>query len=305
MTEPFDPSDPRDRLLWRYDSAHPLSVAQLIARQSVDAATAALVWLLLECGASLTVAGWEFELGKTTTMGALLQLLPAGTSLRLTAGMLEDFAFTSQPGICPGATCVVCNEINDWPPYYMWGEQARRFLSLPARGWRITTTVHAQDLDEVITLYRKGLGLQVAEISRLGIVVNLGLKAGRQRRWLATHFLLPQDDGARARKVAALRLSRWHSDADAFETAHPSVLAALARWAGCPQDAFSAALARRTACLAPLAEGDGAGPGAVAAAIAALRRQESLPVRDLVFDRRGASRPHTFVAPPHKERYDP
>ena len=279
MCETFYPTDARDRRRWRYDSDHPLSVAQLIARQSVDAATAALVWLLLECGAGLSVAGWELELGKTTTLGALLQLLPAETSVRLTGGMLEDFAFTRQPGICPGATCVVCNEINDWPPYYMWGERARRFLALPAQGYAIATTLHARTLDEVLYLYREELRLQATEISRLGIVVNLGLVAGRgrpagERRWLTTHFLCPQDDSAPAQEVAVLRLSRWRSEAKAFEPSHPSVLADLARWAGCEQDTFNGALARRTACLDPLAEGDGAGPEGVAASMAALRRQE-------------------------------
>jgi len=277
MSDTFDPSDARDRQRWRYDSAHPLSVAQLVARHSVDVGTAALVWLLLECGASLSVAGWETEMGKTTTLGALLQLLPAETSVRLTAGMLEDFAFTEQPGSRPGATCVVCSEINAWPPYYMWGEQARRFLALAARGWQIATTLHANTLDEVITLYREGLGLQVAEINRLGIVVNLGLVGVRdrqQRRWLTTHFLWSHEGSGPTQDVAALRLSRWRGDPDTFESAHPSMLVDLARWAGTEQETFNAALARRADCLHLLAQGDGADAAGVAASIALLRRQE-------------------------------
>jgi len=281
MSETFDPTDACDRRRWRYDSDHPLSVAQLIARHSVDAATVALVWLLLDCGAGLTVAGWELELGKTTTLGALLQLLPAETNIRLTAGMLEDFSFTRQAGIRPGATCVVCNEINDWPPYYMWGEQARRFLALPAQGYAVATTLHARTLDEVLCLYQGDLGLQAAEISRLGIVVNLGLVGGRgrkaeERRWLTTHFLRPQEDCAPARDVAVLELSRWRGAGDAFKGVHSSALAELARWAGSSLDTFGAALARRRACLHQLAQGDGADPVVVATALRALRIQSSI-----------------------------
>ena len=279
MMETFDPSDARDRRRWRYDSEHPLSIAQLIARKTVDAATAALVWLLLECGASLSVAGWELGLGKTTTLGALLQLLPEETNIHLTAGMLEDFSFTRQAGMRPGATCVVCNEVNDWPPYYMWGEQARRYLSLPAQGWRVATTLHARTLAEVLGLYHEELGLGATDLGRLGIVVTLGLVGGRgrkaeQRRWLTTHFLRPREDGAPARHGAALELSRWRSAGDAFEGIQATTLAELASWAGCPLDTFEAALARRRACLCQWAQGEGADPGAVATALRALRSQE-------------------------------
>ena len=52
----FDPRDPYERYYWHYDSRRPLSMAQIIAQGSVDAETVALIWLLLEHGASLTVA---------------------------------------------------------------------------------------------------------------------------------------------------------------------------------------------------------------------------------------------------------
>ena len=43
----FDPRSPYQRRMWHYDSDHPLSVAQLIASGSLDARTAALLWLLV------------------------------------------------------------------------------------------------------------------------------------------------------------------------------------------------------------------------------------------------------------------
>ncbi len=93
----FDPRDPYERYWWHYDSRRPLSTAQIIALDSVDAKTVAMVWLMLEHGASLTVAGPtdpQPGIGKTTTLNALLQFLPEGTALAYMSGMYEDFAFT-------------------------------------------------------------------------------------------------------------------------------------------------------------------------------------------------------------------
>ena len=102
----FDPRDPYERYWWHYDSRRPLSMAQIIAMKSVDVETVALIWMLLEHGASLTVAGPtdpQPGIGKTTTLNALLQFLPEGTALAYMSGMYENFAFTQLPDIDPAA----------------------------------------------------------------------------------------------------------------------------------------------------------------------------------------------------------
>src|SRR6266496_1130406 len=112
----FDPRDPYDRYWWHYDSRRQLSIAQIIALGSVDAKTVALLWLMLEHGASLTVAGPtdpQPGIGKTTTLNALLQFLPEGTALAYMSGMYEDFAFTQLPDIDPVSTYALCNEVSD------------------------------------------------------------------------------------------------------------------------------------------------------------------------------------------------
>src|SRR5712672_1721968 len=53
----FDPHSPYHRRMWHYDSDRPLSVAQLVALGSLDARTAALLWLLIERHHSLIVSG--------------------------------------------------------------------------------------------------------------------------------------------------------------------------------------------------------------------------------------------------------
>ena len=44
----FDPRSPYHRRMWHYESQNPLSVAQLVALGSLDARTAALLWLLID-----------------------------------------------------------------------------------------------------------------------------------------------------------------------------------------------------------------------------------------------------------------
>ena len=61
-----------------------LSIAQIIAQGSVDVETVALIWLMLERGASLTVGGPTEPrpgVGKSTVLHALLPLLPQQSGL--------------------------------------------------------------------------------------------------------------------------------------------------------------------------------------------------------------------------------
>ena len=53
----FDPRSPYHRRMWHYESDRPLSFAQLIALGSVDASTAALLWLRGERHQSVIVSG--------------------------------------------------------------------------------------------------------------------------------------------------------------------------------------------------------------------------------------------------------
>ncbi len=275
----FDPRDPYERYYWHYDSRRPLSVAQIIALQSVDAETAALVWLLLEQRASLTVAGPtdpQPGIGKTTTLNALLQFLPEGTALAYMSGMYEDFGFTRIPDIDPAATYALCNEVSDHLPIYMWGRVARRYLTLPAQGYHIATSVHADTIDDVIYMYHRDLRLRPEEVRRLELVINIGL-VGRaypmRRRWLSAHFLRPQADSRHPEKIEALPLSLWNEYDDTFEHADQSILDELADWAGMSCTDFNAALKARIDCLKELSQGRGVDTGQMYDAIDELRKR--------------------------------
>lgn len=256
----FDPRDPYERFYWHYDSRRPLSVAQIIALKSVDAETAALIWLLLEHGASLTVAGPtdpQPGVGKTTTLNALLQFLPEGTALAYMSGMYENFAFTRLPDIDPGTTYALCNEVSDHLPIYMWGRVARRYLALPAQGYHIATSVHADTIDDVISMYHHDLHLRPEDVRRLGLVINIGL-VGRvyppRRRWLSTHLLQPFADARHSDAIVSVPLSLWNEFDDTFEHADQAILDDLAQWIDMPIPDFASALQRRTASLQEGAE---------------------------------------------------
>src|SRR5579884_3465394 len=128
----FDPRSSYHRRMWHYESGTPLSVAQLISLGSLDARTAALLWLLIEHHQSLIVSGPTDPtpgVGKTTTLNALLGFLPAGTGFVYTVGMYENFDFLNET--TPHETTVLANEVSDHLRIYMWGKPARRLIRLP------------------------------------------------------------------------------------------------------------------------------------------------------------------------------
>ena len=275
----FDPRDPYERYWWHYDSRRPLSMAQIIALQSVDARTVAFTWLLLEHGASLTVAGPtdpQPGIGKTTTLNALLQFLPQGTALVYMSGMYENFAFTQLPDIDPATTYALCNEVSDHLPIYMWGRVARRYLSLPARGFHIATSVHADTIDDVIHMYNHDLRVPIDDTRRLGLVVNIGLVGHvypMRRRWLTTHFLQPQGDPRCPDAIIPLPLSLWNDFDDTFEHADSAIIDELANWAGMTTSDFTDALDQRTDCLQELSRGSGVDTRQMYEAIERLRKR--------------------------------
>jgi len=276
----FDPHDPYERYYWHYESRHPLSMAQIIALHSVDVETVGLIWLLLEHGASLTVAGPtdpQPGVGKTTTLNALLQFLPEGTSLAYMSGMYENFAFTRLPEVDPATTYALCNEVSDHLPIYMWGHIARRYLSLASQGYHVATSVHADTINDVIYMYHRTLRLSAAHVRCLGIVVNIGLTKRAyppKRRWFTTHFLQPSAHPRQPDAIVPIQLSLWNEFDDTFEHTDQTVIDDLCSWTAMGCQEFSTALKRRTDYLQQLSQGSGVALAEMHDAIADLRKQE-------------------------------
>lgn len=290
----FDARNPYERHMWHYESDRPLSVAQLIALGSLDARLAALLWMLIERHTSYIISGPTSPtpgVGKTTTLNAMLDFLPDGTSLVYTSGMYERFDFREVTE--PATTNVLCNEVSDHLRIYMWGRPARRFLNLPAEGYAIATSMHADTLDDVLSALMGDLRLSAEQVARLGVIVNIGI-VGRvwppRRRFLTVNLMrpkapaeahgVPDEDaselllGTASEQLSILPLSRWEAQGDCFPEPDATTLAEVAAFLKMEVPAFNAALQRRINCLQELAEGNGANQRQVRRAVARLREAE-------------------------------
>jgi hypothetical protein len=284
----LDPRSPYSRRMWHYESDRPLSIAQLIALGSLDARTAALLWLLVERHTSVIVSGPTDPtpgIGKTTTLNALLDFLPAGSTLVYTTGMYEDFAF--RDAVDPATTCVLANEVSDHLRIYMWGRVARTLLTLPEDGFAVATSCHADTIADVLDMLLRDLRLPPEAVSRLGVVINIGI-VGRvwppRRRFLSVNLLRPANApshgqaagtvSARHPGVRLLPLAAWDVKTDTQTPATPEALAEIAGMLGIPPTELDAAIERRAVCLAQLAAGQGVGRRAFRAAVEELQEAE-------------------------------
>src|SRR5579863_4641388 len=150
--------------------------------------------------------------------------------------------------------------------------------TLVAQGYHIATSVHADTIDDVISMYHYDLRLHAEDVCRLGLVINIGLVGHiypPRRRWLTTHFLRPQIDPRHPEKIVALPLSLWNEIDDTFEHADQSILDELAQWAGMNCADFSTALKERIDCLQELSQGRGVDPSDMYDAIDKLRKHRN------------------------------
>lgn len=291
----FDPRNPYERRMWHYESDRPLSVAQLITLGSMDARVGALLWLLIERHTPYIISGPTDPtpgVGKTTTLNAMLDFLPNGSALVYTSGMFEHFEFKELEEVQPSNTLVLCNEVSDHLRIYMWGRVARRFLDLPAEGYSIATSMHADTLDDVLDALMGDLHLTAGQTSRLGVIVNIGL-VGRvwppRRRFLTVNLMLPEspsNDGSTTGEskvtplregrdqVQVLQLARWVPQGDYFTTPDDATLAQVAAFLKMDAPTFTAALQRRIDCLQELSDGSGANLRATRRAIADISAAE-------------------------------
>ncbi len=85
----------RQRGWWGYHWAppQPLSITQILASGSMDTELAALLWLLVEGRVPVVVAAEPPLAGKSTTLTALMDFLPAQVSKVFLRGWTEDFSW--------------------------------------------------------------------------------------------------------------------------------------------------------------------------------------------------------------------
>lgn len=190
---------------YRTGPAQPLSIVELIDRGSLDARTAAFLWLAIERRASLVVAATPPQAGKTTTLTALLDFLPAGVEPIFLRGWYERFAFLQTTS--PERAYLLCNEISAHLPTYLWGRGVRRLFEAMRDGYGMATTMHAEGAAAVLDLLA-AFPLEVPRslLGGIDLVVTLGVATGvtgPTRRVVRVEAIAGQDGCPAPETIAA------------------------------------------------------------------------------------------------------
>lgn len=123
-----------------------LSVVDLIEAGTMTRDLAAYALAVIRKGCSFLVGAAPGGAGKTTVMGALLNLVPRG--MRLVAA---DSMAAMEAAFATGASrvCYVCHEISPGGYYaYLWGSELRRYFDLADAGHMLATNLHADTVEQ-------------------------------------------------------------------------------------------------------------------------------------------------------------
>jgi hypothetical protein len=275
---------------WGYHWAppEPMSAVEIMGSGSLDARLMATLWAVVSRRGSVMLASEAPQAGKTTTLSALVDFLPAGTVGIFLRGWWSDYRWTDEYG--PDRAYLLINEMSDHLPIYVWGRNARGALELAGHGYGVGATMHADSLDEALATLRDGVGARDADLAGLTIYLQFSAyrtPAGMYRRCEEAWHLRCGPDGAlEPVRLAAMEGARSPRLTGAQRLPVPPVLrtdggrpgrpfvhepagyAALATSLGISADALEAELVHRSAFLADLATRGICDPPSVAAAIA-------------------------------------
>jgi hypothetical protein len=172
-----------------------LSVFDLIERGTLDIGLAAFLMARISQGASFLVGARPGGAGKTTAMGALLGLIPAGR--RIIPATRESLA--SIPRAADGNDlCVVCHEISPGNYYsYLWGQDLRDYCSLVERGCMLATNLHADTLGEARKQVCGDNGVPVERFNAFAVQIYLRVDAGfgKPQRRIESVYVSDGKDG--------------------------------------------------------------------------------------------------------------
>ena len=247
----------------------------------LDSELAALVWLTLEGGIPVVVAG-EPGIGRAALRDALLGLLPAGTRTVTLEGVAETFGWMAEAvelgwrhdgpwlveagaaaGVDPGAdrvrarsgdtVTVLVADLEDAPPGGTWGEHARLSIRSLAVGYGMAATAAGARLEDVLgRLAAAPVGAIDDELTRLGVVLILGRDDDGATRVVAAHYLRPvarDVEGHIQRRPPAV-LATWNRTAGRFDHFAWGVVGELAGRMGSRPVAFEREQAVRARRLA-------------------------------------------------------
>jgi hypothetical protein len=278
---------------WGYGWAppSPMSAVELIGTPAIDSRLMATLWAVVGRRRSVMLSSEAPHAGKTTTLSALVDFLPDGTTGIFVRGWWEDYAWIDE--VPAGTGYLLVNEMSDHLPIYVWGRAARGALILAGKGWGLGATMHADSLPEALDSLRSSLGATDADLAGLTIYLQYSAyatPAGMYRRVEeAWHLRLDAEGVLAPVRLGAIEGDRSPSLTGAQRMPAPPMLpddggraarpfihdpagyALLSASLGLAPDALEEEIAARAAFLEDLAERGICDPPSVAEAVRAFQ----------------------------------
>lgn len=219
-------------------SAPSPSLVALVARGTLDAELAALVWWLLDVDVPLVVAGPDGPKIALEVLEALVgSLRPEASVLRFDGGDLDGFAWLPQAAELgwprPSGPLPPPGRRAAWPgtrvivprlsaaPGATWGLAARVLVRSLQLGYSLATTVEAASLRDLLArLSVPDLALADDELRRLGLVLMVGrADPPLVARVETAHYLRPleRDGQGHLQRQPPAVLASWDATASRFE----------------------------------------------------------------------------------------
>ncbi len=280
---------------YHWSLPRPMSVVEIVESGSLDQRLMAALWAVVSRRKGVMLSSEAPMAGKTTTLSALVDLLPPGTVGIFLRGWRRDFGWTDEIG--PDRGFMLINEMSDHLPIYVWGPNARGALQLAGGGYGLGGTMHADTLDEALASLRGELGATDPDLAGMTIYLQFSAyrtPSGMYRRCEEAWHLRTDAGGSLTPvRLAAIDGGRSPSLTGAQRDPVPPTLpndggraarplihdpeayAVLAASLGLSAGELEEELASRARFLASLSERGICDPPAVASALAEYR---SLPV---------------------------
>ena len=261
-----------------------MSIVEIVDAGTLHPRIAALLWLVIEARRSILLASEPPMSGKTTVLSALVAFLAVDTQPVFVRGLSETFDYAKS--VDPDKGYLLVNELSSHLPVYLWGAKATRMFRTLAQGFGLGTTMHADDVGEVLAQLRGELDLTDDDLGRIDVIGIMRTLVGETA--ITGHDDVPPElrfgrDAIRRRLVALHLVSRtaagietphlcvWDIGADEHRLSLDPHLEELARRTGRSVTALCDALLQRETFLTQLSERGARRPSVVRDAIAAYR----------------------------------
>ncbi|MBM3943860.1 MAG: hypothetical protein FJ317_00010 [SAR202 cluster bacterium] len=153
------------------------SILNLVKSSTLDVEMAAVLWLLMERKGSVVVASEAPQVGKTTFLSALLDLMPPWYNAVYVYGKDADLGPLKENK--PGSSYILAPELGPDSAAHVWGKSVVSIFKAMDKGFSLGTTFRADSPEEVFTtLQGKPASVPQKLLGNVHAIVNLRLVQG-------------------------------------------------------------------------------------------------------------------------------